>query len=150
MEINGLPLHPLVIHAAVVLGPLAALASLAYAAVPGSRDLLRERLRWPAVALAVAATLSIVAAYLSGRDFLDANPALAREPLVAIHEERAELLLWLAIGYGVVSLAAHALHRRVGAVRVAARGLLAVAAVAVLVQVVRVGDAGARAVWQQF
>ena len=31
MEINGLPLHPLVVHAAVVFGPLAALAALAYA-----------------------------------------------------------------------------------------------------------------------
>ena len=26
MEINGLPLHPLVVHAAVVFGPLAAVA----------------------------------------------------------------------------------------------------------------------------
>ena len=31
MEINGLPLHPLAVHAAVVFGPLAALLALAYA-----------------------------------------------------------------------------------------------------------------------
>jgi hypothetical protein len=35
MEIAGLPLHPLVVHGAVVLSPLAALVALAYAGVPG-------------------------------------------------------------------------------------------------------------------
>ena len=34
MEINGLPLHPLVVHAAVVFGPLAALTALAYVVPP--------------------------------------------------------------------------------------------------------------------
>ena len=49
MEINGLPLHPLVVHAAVVFGPLAALAALAYVVLPAWRD----RLRWPMVVLAL-------------------------------------------------------------------------------------------------
>ena len=48
MEINGLPLHPLVVHAAVIFGPLAAVAALAFL-VPRWRD----RLRWPMVVLAV-------------------------------------------------------------------------------------------------
>ncbi len=48
---------------------------------------------------------------------------------------------------GAVALAAGWLHDRPGALRVALRGLLAVAALAVLVMVVLVGDAGARAVW---
>ncbi|MEZ5096403.1 MAG: DUF2231 domain-containing protein [Nocardioides sp.] len=33
--IGGLPIHPLVVHAAVVLGPLAALLLLGYAFRPG-------------------------------------------------------------------------------------------------------------------
>jgi hypothetical protein len=41
MELGGLPLHPLVIHAAVVFGPLAALCALGYALL----DRWRERLR---------------------------------------------------------------------------------------------------------
>ena len=45
MEINGLPLHPLVVHAVVVLSPLAALGGLLYAAVPR----WRWWLRWPLV-----------------------------------------------------------------------------------------------------
>ena len=47
MEINGLPLHPLVVHAAVVFLPCAALLALVYAAVPR----WRWAVRWPMVGL---------------------------------------------------------------------------------------------------
>ena len=144
MEISGLPVHALVVHAAVVLGPLAALAALSYAAIGRWRDWLRI----PMVVVALAATASIAAAYLSGDSFLSANPQLGQKPYVATHEERAELLLWVGLGFGAVALAAGWLHGRPGAVRAASRVLLGVAAVALLVQVVLVGDAGARAVWQ--
>ncbi|GAA1478733.1 hypothetical protein GCM10009623_31790 [Nocardioides aestuarii] len=143
MEISGLPLHPLVVHAAVVLGPLAALTALVYAAVGRWRD----RLRIPMVVVALAATASVAAAFLSGDNFLETNPQLAAKPYVELHEERADLLLWLTLGFGAVALAAGWLHDRSGAVRTVLRGLLAVAALAVLVMVVLVGDAGARAVW---
>jgi hypothetical protein len=143
MEIGGLPLHPLVIHAAVVFGPLAAVCALAYAMAGRWRD----RLRWPTVVLAVAATGSIVAAYLTGRNFLDSRPELGTNPLVQTHEARARLLLWVALGFGAVSLVAGWLHGRTGAFQVVLRTALAIAALAVLVQVVRTGDAGSRAVW---
>ena len=56
MEINGLPLHPLIVHAVVILGPLAGLTGLAYAFVPKWRWLLR----WPLVALSlVVATTAL-------------------------------------------------------------------------------------------
>ncbi len=64
------------------------------------------------------------------------------------HEERAELLLWLTPAFGVAAVAAHLLHPRPGIARTAVRVLLALASLAVLVQVVLVGDAGARAVWE--
>lgn len=144
MEISGLPVHALVVHAAVVLGPLAALAALAYTVVARWRDWLRV----PMVVVALAATASIVAAFVSGNSFLEANPQLARKRYVEIHEARAGLLLWLGVGFGVVTVATGWLHDRPGVVRTAARVLLALAALAVLVQVVLVGDAGARAVWQ--
>lgn len=143
MEISGLPVHALVVHAAVVLGPVAALAALSYAAVGRWRDWLRI----PMVVVAIAATASIAAAFLSGDNFLETHPQLAQKPYVATHEERAELLIWLTLGFGVVALAAGWLHDRPGVVRTLSRVLLAVAALAVLVQVVLVGDAGARAVW---
>ena len=143
MEISGLPLHPLLVHAAVVFTPLAALTALGYALLTR----WRERLRWPMVVLAVVATLAIVAAFLSGKSFLDANPALGQKPIVATHEERAELLLWLTLGFGVVAVVAGWLHARSGPVQVTLRVVLAVAAAAVLVQVALTGDAGSRAVW---
>jgi len=142
MEINGLPLHPLVVHAAVVFGPLAAVAALGYL-VPRWRD----HLRWPMVVLAVVATGAIVVAYLSGGDFLDSKPELSTSPLVQEHEQRAKLLLWTTLAFGVVALGAGWLHSRTGAVRVVIDVLLGVLALAVLVLVVRTGDAGARAVW---
>lgn len=144
MEINGLPLHPLIVHAAVVFGPLGALTALAYAALPGWRD----RLRLPMLVMALVATASVLAAYFSGDNFLESRPELAQKPLVQTHEERAELLLWLVLGFGVLATVAHALHARTGAVRLVMRVALALVSLAVLVQVVLVGDAGARAVWE--
>lgn len=143
MEINGLPLHPLVVHAAVIFGPIGALTALTYAVLPRWQD----RLRLPMVALALLATASVVAAYLTGGNFLESRPELQREPLVETHEERAQLLLWLTLGFGVVALATGWLHARIGPVRIALRVMLGLAAAAVLVQVVLTGDAGARAVW---
>jgi hypothetical protein len=143
MEINGLPLHPLVIHAAVIFGPLAALAALLYVVLPRWRD----RLRWPMVVLAVVAGGSIVAAYLTGTNFLDSKPELKQLEQVQTHEDRAWITLWVTLGFVVVALAAGYLHERRGAVRAGVSSLLAVAAVATLVSVVLTGDAGARAVW---
>jgi hypothetical protein len=145
MEINGLPLHPLVVHAAVIFGPIGALTALAYAVLPRWRD----RLRMPMVALALLATGSVVAAYLTGRNLLESRPELGEIPMVEIHQARAQLLLWLILGFGLVAIAAGWLHGRVGAVRVATRVVLGLAAAAVLVQVILTGDAGSRAVWER-
>ena len=152
MELNGVPLHPLVVHAVVVLGPLAAHAGLAYAFVPKWRWLLR----WPLVVLAVVTAVASLVAVQAGEALLDLRPEL--EPLVKEHEERGELLRNVALGYAVVSLvAAWAL----GGVSALASGkgaretrfgipvmaVLAVGAVALLVMLFLAGDSGARAVW---
>ena len=142
MEINGLPLHALVIHGAVVLGPLAALLALAYV-VPRTR----EWARWPMVVAAVVAAAFVVLAYLSGNDLLDSNPALGQLPDVATHQDRATVALWVTLAFAVVAVVVGALHRRTGAVRVLLSAVLVVAALATLVSVVLTGDAGARAVW---
>lgn len=147
-----MPLHPLVVHAVVVLGPLAALTGLAYAAVPRWRWLLR----WPLVALALITAVTAVVATLAGEALLELRPEL--EPLVEEHGERGELLRNVALGYVAVSaLAAWAL----GGVSALASGkgaretrwglpvavLLAAAAVGLLVMLFLAGDSGARAVW---
>jgi len=143
MEINGLPLHPLVIHAAVIFGPLAALAALIYAVVPKWRD----RMRVPMVVLALVAGGAIVAAYVTGNNFLDSKPELEQLDQVQTHADRGRITLWVTLGFVVVALAAAFLHERKGALRVGVQSLLVVAALATLVSVVLTGDAGARAVW---
>ena len=111
MEIAGLPLHPLVVHAAVVLGPLASLVGLAYAARPS----WRWALRWPLVVLAVAAFAGVVLAWFSGRAYLDelAVPpeAVPLYDRLQAHQDRAGVLLGLSASFVVdAALAAWALR----------------------------------------
>jgi hypothetical protein len=145
MEINGLPLHPLVVHAAVVFAPLAALGALAYVVLPARRD----RLRWPMLGLALVGTGAVVAAYFTGRNLLSTRHELAQLELVPAHQERGGQMFWVMLGFAVVALAAGLLHSRTGAVRVLLSVLLGLAALAVLALAVLTGDSGARAVWEQ-
>ena len=137
-----MPLHPLVVHGAVVLGPLAALLALAYV-VPRAR----QWARWPMVVTGVVAAGFVLAAYLSGGDLLDANPSLRQPPAIATHEDRAVYALTATLVLAVLAVLAGLLHRRPGAVPVVVRVLLALTAVATLVAVIATGDAGSRAVW---
>jgi uncharacterized membrane protein len=144
MELNGLPLHALVVHAAVIFGPLSALAGLLYALVPRWRD----RLRWPLVAAVAIALGAIWVAYLSGEQLEEANTyggPLA--PLVETHEERAGILRISMTVFAVLTFLAAWWHTRSGAVRVVMSGLVAASAVVTLVYVVLTGDAGAQIAW---
>lgn len=152
MEVNGLPLHPLIVHAVVVLGPLAALTGLAYAFVSRWRWLLR----WPLVVLAVVTAVTSYVAAAAGADLLASRPELA--PLVTEHQQRGELLRNAALAFvPVAGFAAWALG---GATALASgRGaretrlaipaivLLAAGSVTLAVLLFLAGDSGARAVW---
>ncbi|WP_121258127.1 DUF2231 domain-containing protein [Nocardioides ferulae] len=143
MEVNGLPLHALVVHAAVVLGPLAALGGIGYA-VPRWRDWLR----WPLVIAALVAAAAVWVAYLSGEQLTEANTyggPLAE--LVETHEERAEVFRLVITGFAAAAAAATALHARGGPVRWLLAGLVALLGVATLVYAVLTGDAGAQVAW---
>ena len=152
MELNGVPLHPLVVHAVVVLGPLAAVAGLAYAVVPRWRWLLR----WPLVVLAVGTAVTALVAVAAGEDLLASRPELA--PIVEDHQDAGENLRSVALIYVVVAgLGAWALGGT--SALASARGaretrfgipvalLLAVTALGLLVTVFLAGDSGSRAVW---
>jgi lipopolysaccharide export LptBFGC system permease protein LptF len=143
MEINGVPLHPLVVHAAVVFGPLAALAALGYVALPAWRD----RLRWPMLVLAVVASGAIVTAYFTGLNLLQTRPELQQIAGVDTHKSRGTTLFWFTLPFAAVAVASGLLHERTGAVRILLNVLLGLAALAVLGLVVATGDAGAHAVW---
>lgn len=148
MEINGVPLHPLVVHAAVVFTPLACLAALAYC-VPAWRDWMR----WPLVVLAAVSVVSVWIAFLSGEDFRE-DPRFefvagtAVEDRLEDHESWAERLRIGASLFAVLAFAAAWFHTRAGAARTALTVLTALGAVVTLVLVVLTGDAGAQAVWK--
>lgn len=155
MEIGGLPLHPLVVHAAVVLTPLAVLAVLVFALRPRHRWLTR----WPTVILTVLAAGSVVVARQSGQALVEARPALER--LVETHRERANVLVplmvlllvlvvvgaWSLGGPSALASGAGARESRVEVLDKVLPAVLVLAALAVLVMVVLTGDAGSRAVW---
>jgi hypothetical protein len=147
-EVAGLPLHILVIHAAVVFGPLAALSAIAYVVLPRYRDLLR----WPTLALVVIAVGAIWAAYLTGQNFFDSDrfATFSGEALenIETHEDYAKTLRWIASGFGIVTLAtAYYYHDRTGTTRTVLGALVVISAVATLAWVGLTGDAGSRAVW---
>ena len=147
MSIAGLPLHPLVVHAAVVFGPLSALAAIAYVVLPKYRDLLR----WPTLVLVLIATGSIWAAYLTGVNFFasDHFKNFSGEILDRIHKHQsyARTLRWIVTGFTIATGAAVWQHNRPGTLRTALGVLVVIGAVATLVWVGLTGDAGARAVW---
>ena len=147
--INGLPVHPLVVHAVVVLLPLATLGTIALVVRPAWR-----RPHGPLLlAIAAVATVLIPVATSSG----EALEKHVGDP--GDHAELGDQLIWFALPMLVLLAALVWLDRRTpastdtasrppqtGALKVVAV-LALVAALATSVQVYRVGDSGARAAW---
>ena len=145
---NGLPLHPLVVHAAVVLTPLAALVALALV-----RPSWRERLRWPAVAAVALAWGLVWLARASGTDlqtvnadFFQANEA-ARKSLdqhIAFADRLNYVLFTLLIVLVLFAWLTPKLARAAGTVGAV---VIAVLALMVIGLVAQTGDLGARTLW---
>lgn len=137
--INGLPVHPLVVHAVVVLLPLAVLGTIAIAVRPA----WRERYGPLVVVTALVATVLLPVATSSG----EALEEHVGDP--GQHAALGEQLIWFAIPLLLLSAALTWFGRsgdRVTALRVIA-AFAVVASLATAVQVYRVGDSGARAAW---
>ena len=143
---NGLPVHPLVVHAVVVLLPVAVLGTVAIAVRPP----WRLRYGYLVVACAAVATALIPVATSSG----EALEKRVGDP--GNHAELGDQLIWFAIPTLVLALALVWLARRDAADKQAPRPawlpravavLAIVASTATAVQVYRVGDSGARAAW---
>lgn len=142
--INGLPVHPLVVHAAVVLVPLAGLGVLLMVVWPG----FSRRLGWLVAGVAVAAAGASVVAKVSGEaleervgepgfDHADLGEVM---PIFAAVLALATLVLWLVDRSGGED------GPRRG-VRIGTAVVAAVVALASLFWVFRVGDSGAKSVW---
>jgi hypothetical protein len=145
-EFNGLPLHPLAVHLAVVLVPLSGLFGILFV-IPRTRDWAR----WPFVIAAVGSVPAVYVAKQSGESLKEArNLGGEIGRLVAEHEDRANLLFILVIAWAVVAVLAFLGARARGTSKALSQLLsllVIVGAVAVSYQTYRVGDIGSRAVW---
>jgi hypothetical protein len=147
-KIGDLPLHPLVVHAAVIGIPLAALLALLFA-FPRTR----EWARWP-LAITVVARQSGLALEAA----LGIKPGNPVGDLILHHSLLAKQLFYIMIVFAVIGLLnvflvsrrtsdGAAAAKQSAIVRIGLPILLVAAAVVALVWVVRIGDLGARAVW---
>ena len=159
MNIFGLPLHPLVVHAAVVLVPLAAIGT----AVIALWGRARRALGWVVVGLAVASFGAVGLAQKSGGSLADHVVPTA---LTRAHVEMGDAVLPWAFGILLAALAVMVLDtwrtRQQASdpskptdgpdwlrpVTIALGAAALVFAIGGSVQVYRVGHSGAKAVWQ--
>lgn len=152
MQISGLPLHPLLVHAVVVLIPLTVVAVLLTQFWPAARRRLDIVTPLAALGMLVLVPITIAA----GRSLASVVGPL---PAVQTHERYGTMLLpwvialfvvaaaqWTWFRWGVVRYRASS-----GGLATAAPVLLAVASIVVgvgaLILVILTGDSGARAVW---
>ena len=156
-KIGGFPLHPLVLHAAVAGIPLAALLAFLFA-IPKTRSWAR----WPLAIVVVGATAATFVARQSGLA-LEADLGITGGnpvgTLIAQHYRLGNQLLYIMIVFSIIALlnvfvvsrgtpgTAADGARQSAILRVGLPILLVAVAVVALVWVVRVGDLGARAVW---
>src|SRR5215475_13256234 len=89
--VNGLPLHPLIVHFVVVLMPLSALGAVIIAVWPAAR----ERFGWLVVAAAAVATLLVPFAKNSGGK-LKARVG-PDNPRILRHEELGNQMIYWAV-----------------------------------------------------
>lgn len=159
----GLPAHPLLVHAVVVLVPLTAVGAVAAAFWPAAR----ARVGWLVAAVAVADVVLLPFVTGSGERL---EERVAENALVQRHADMGEQLLPWAAGLAVMAVAVMLIDRHAaraaadgpgdgpGAARrtvwhqrawagVAALVLTSVVATGTLVEVVRIGHSGAKASW---
>lgn len=167
--IGGLPVHPLLVHFTVVLIVLAVVGAVLTAVWPA----VRRRYGWLVFAVALVGALLVPFTTTSGENLAARLPA---SPQIGEHERLADMMIWWTVGLAVAVgavMVVNTMAARKTEVRVAvgAAGaeqeeprqeaakppaivmiVLALVTVGVAVgagiHVYRVGDAGARAVWE--
>jgi uncharacterized membrane protein len=157
--INGIPVHPLVVHAIVVLLPLALIGTIAIAVKPAWR-----RPYGPLVVAAVAVSAVLAPIATSSGEELEHRVGDPGE-----HAELGDQLIWFILPLLALTVALVWVDRRATKTAALTEGaststtgassttgsklptvlavLSVVAALACTVQVYRVGDSGAQAAW---
>lgn len=155
--ILGIPAHPLLIHAAVVLVPLLVAAAIVYALWRAARS----RLDWAVAGLAVVTPFAVLFSKLSGQNFRTrlierkfASPQILAK--ITTHQSYGNKTFWWTIGFAVLALVLLWYDRRVrrGSLRDVTWLILTIATVVVGAvlgyYVFKTGDTGAHIVWSGF
>lgn len=158
--IGGIPLHPLIVHAVVVLVPLASLLLLLAA--------VSQRFRhWAGLLTPITATVALVLVPFATQSGEALEKRVEASPTLEEHTELGDSLLYFMIVLAALAWALWFLDRRARAAAVAAgnaadgapatvarSGLLTavivlsvISVLATTVQVVRIGHSGASASW---
>jgi predicted aspartyl protease len=152
-QINGLPVHILVIHAAVVFVPLLALGAIVYALVPR----VRARIGWAVIALAVVSPIVTFVSRASGEKFYDRKIAagVQGEFKAALDEHMGfgSKLFLFVLALGIVTLVLTLLTARQTSslpkvADIALGVIMVVLAVISGYYVYKTGDSGAHAAWE--
>jgi len=152
LQIGGLPLHPLIVHAVVILVPLTAVALILGTLWPAARRRLGIVTSLAALVVLVLVPITVAAGeslreVVGPLPAVDAHEALGRMLLpwvVAMFVAAAAQWAWFR--WGVPRMRArHA--RRASVISTVIGAIAIVAAVGAIVMVVLIGESGARAVW---
>jgi len=147
--IFGLPVHPLIVHATVVIVPTTTFLVALAALYPRFRA-------WIGPVPALAALLSCVLVPLSTGSGEELQSHVGETSLVEKHAELADTLIWFVIPLAAVAVVGYWMQRRSTAGNAAGKGLVATVAVAsvvlagaTLVDVALIGHSGAKASWSK-
>jgi hypothetical protein len=141
--IFGLPLHPLVVHATVVVVPLAAVTVVAAA-------VSRRFRQWAGLLPLAISLVAVVLVPISTSSGESLEHRVAHNALVEQHAHLADgLLPWaIALTVGAALLTWSSRRARDGRLFLATAALVGVVAAAgTTVQVARIGHSGAKAAW---
>jgi len=146
-DFYGLPLHPLIVHATVVMIPLAALTVLLSALWPRFRA-------WGGPLPVGISLIGLILVPLSTSTGETLEKHVDHSALLEEHTKLADGLLPWMIGLFAISVIGYALHWRSKrghsmqkAVTAVVAVLAVVAVVGTTVQVARIGHSGAKAAW---
>jgi len=142
--IFGLPLHPLVVHATVVLVPLAALTTLLAA--------LNGRFRsWAGILPPALALVAVILTPISTSSGEGLEHMVGHSKLIEQHSQLADMLIWwvvpLLVGAAGVWWATRNADKAQRGLFIAAAVVSVVAALGTTVQVVLIGHSGAESAW---
>lgn len=141
----GLPAHPLIVHATVVVVPAAAISVLVATLWPRFRDWAG----WLPAALGLSALILAPLSTSSGEGL---EHVTGSSSLVNEHAELGEMLVWWVLPLAILSAAAWWLHHRPSTAVPSwghwlVRAGSVVVAVGTLVMVALIGHSGAKSAW---